>query len=290
MPKYDSDAYWDTPPLFILGAARSGTTVLADCLSLHPDVAYWVEPKYIWSYGKPGEASDSRTAEEANVATKKYIRNRFLAFLKRSGKSLFIEKTPSNVFRLSFINAVFPEARFIHIIRDGRDVSLSAERKWTSRPDRSAIFRRLTRFEIPLKDLPYYIFDAVRDVIGRTVFPSKGFVWGPRFEGIHKFRAQHSVIETCAMQWAKSMTALAKDLKKIEPGRLHTVYYENILDEPKSQILSLLTFAGLDDSVLDKQLALFEKRRQGDYSDIEKEKIKRITPIIEEQMKHWGLL
>ena len=35
-------------PVVILGAARSGTTLLGELLSRVPEVAYWVEPKSLW--------------------------------------------------------------------------------------------------------------------------------------------------------------------------------------------------------------------------------------------------
>ena len=163
-------------PIIILGAARSGTTLLAELLSTHPDVAYWVEPKYIWRYGDPGAKSDVRLASAATPGVKRYIRKSFERFLGKSGKSRFMEKTPSNCFRVEFAHSVLPEARFVCLYRDGRDVAMSAAKKWTSPPERSALKRRLLSMEIPMRDLPYYSTDFARDVIARQ-FHGEGSIY-----------------------------------------------------------------------------------------------------------------
>jgi hypothetical protein len=46
-------------------------------------------------------------------------------YCKRQGKPIWCEKSPRNIMRLGYIWRHFPEARVIHIIRDGRDVSCS---------------------------------------------------------------------------------------------------------------------------------------------------------------------
>ena len=131
-------------PIVILGAARSGTTLTGEILGRHPDVAYWIEPKYVWRYGRPLARDDIRTAAEATLRVRHYIRRAFNQYTERRGKSRFMEKTPSNCFRLPFVHAVLPNARFLHIVRDGRDVARSAVKKWTTRPNPSAIRRRFT--------------------------------------------------------------------------------------------------------------------------------------------------
>jgi hypothetical protein len=48
-----------------------------------------------------------------------------------SRRRLLVEKLPENSFRVRWLSAIFPAARFIHIIRDGRDVALSLrQRGW----------------------------------------------------------------------------------------------------------------------------------------------------------------
>ena len=62
----------------------------------------------------------------------------FLAVVMRlmaeaQGRRRWAECTPANVFYLKQIHAAFPRARFIHMVRDGRDVALSLTRqRWIS--------------------------------------------------------------------------------------------------------------------------------------------------------------
>jgi hypothetical protein len=64
------------------------------------------------------DALDPVTAADA-------IRAFYLLYAEREGKSRYGDKTPGYVKEMRRIQRVLPEARFVHIIRDGRDVSLS---------------------------------------------------------------------------------------------------------------------------------------------------------------------
>jgi hypothetical protein len=49
----------------------------------------------------------------------------FASYAKRQGKPRYADKTPRNLDSLEILAETFPEARFVHIIRDGRNVALS---------------------------------------------------------------------------------------------------------------------------------------------------------------------
>ncbi|MGH2986601.1 MAG: sulfotransferase family protein [Solirubrobacterales bacterium] len=140
------------PAPFICGVTRSGTTLVRLMLDSHPELAipgetHWV-PKLI-----KAQERQKRTAEDladlivdhkrwgdfhldANELRQRFaaldpvtaadaIRAFYLLYAEREGKTRFGDKTPGYVQEMRRIQRVLPEARFVHIIRDGRDVSLS---------------------------------------------------------------------------------------------------------------------------------------------------------------------
>jgi hypothetical protein len=144
------------PFLFIVGRGRSGTTLLQAMFDAHPEMAIPPESHLIadmaarrkrygsgarfsadrfltdlvphlgfknWGLSDMDVAEVLRAARPSSLADA--IRVVYAAYARRHGKTRFGEKTPLNVLHIPMIARMFPEARFLHIIRDGRDVTLS---------------------------------------------------------------------------------------------------------------------------------------------------------------------
>ena len=109
-------------PVFIIGAARSGTTFLGDCIGRIPEVTYHHEP--------PATKAAGRYVYEGLWGYRRarwFFRlvYRWLVRVERDGDLRFSEKTPTNIFLIPFLARAFPDAQFLHIIRDGRDAASS---------------------------------------------------------------------------------------------------------------------------------------------------------------------
>jgi hypothetical protein len=90
----------------------------------HPEVKYKHEAHAVWNKAGLGENESHRlTAQHGTSKVKRQIRKRFES--EKGDAHLFVEKCPRSVLRVPFICEVFPEAKLIHIIRDGRDVACS---------------------------------------------------------------------------------------------------------------------------------------------------------------------
>ena len=138
------------PPFFIVGSARSGTTLLRLMLNAHNSVAVPPESRFVvelWTgerevdvepfltklaahkrfetWDLPIEAvrDELRGASRAPYAI--VIEAAFHAYARVNGKTRWGDKTPRYVEHIPFIAELFPQARFIHLIRDGRNVALS---------------------------------------------------------------------------------------------------------------------------------------------------------------------
>jgi hypothetical protein len=107
-------------PIFIGGCGRSGTTILLSIISAHPEV--FACPRELGLFneliyddqGQPGPYRIDRLYR--CILTKKI----------KASATRFCEKSPSNVKRIETIDSYFKgNFKFIHIIRDGRDVCLS---------------------------------------------------------------------------------------------------------------------------------------------------------------------
>lgn len=108
----------------ITGCARSGTSILGELAGAHPAVKYIYEAHEVWEIGGAGpDGSHRLTAEAATPEVVGEIRAWFER--ERGGAEWIIEKCPRNALRVPYLRAIFPEAKLIHIIRDGRDVTCS---------------------------------------------------------------------------------------------------------------------------------------------------------------------
>lgn len=110
--------------VFIVGCARSGTSILGELIAAHPDVNYFFEQHTLWEAGGLGENGSHRLGEvHATPAVKAHIRSWFEAHT--DNKKVQLEKNPRNLLRIPYVKAIFPEAKLIHIVRDGRDAACS---------------------------------------------------------------------------------------------------------------------------------------------------------------------
>lgn len=129
-------------PIFILGTGRSGTTVLGIVLSMHKDVGYLNEPKAIWHLIYPHEdiignyslspAKYRLTSEDATDAMCQRAAQMFGAYLSVTGSKRLVDKYPELIFRVDFVRSVFPDARFIFLVRNGWDTCHSIA-NWSKR-------------------------------------------------------------------------------------------------------------------------------------------------------------
>jgi hypothetical protein len=108
---------------FVTGCARSGTSILGELIGAHPDVEYRHEAHGVWKLAGPSSDGSHRLgAADATPEVVRRVRKRFRA---RTAVRLVIEKNPRTMVRIPFIHAVFPHAKVVHVVRDGRDVACS---------------------------------------------------------------------------------------------------------------------------------------------------------------------
>jgi hypothetical protein len=145
-----------TPFVLIVGRGRSGTTLLQAMLDAHPDLAIPPESHLLvklsrgsrryerpdgfdvdrllgdldrhygfrrWELPLDEVAADLRKPHPKDTA--EAVRRIWACYARRFGKTRYGDKTPINVMHIPRLAAFLPESRFVHIIRDGRDVTLS---------------------------------------------------------------------------------------------------------------------------------------------------------------------
>lgn len=106
--------------VFIFGCARSGTSVLGELVAQHPGVDYIGEKNQALWHGLNDDDHHRMTDYDATPEAVAALR----AAYDHEGRVL-VEKMPTHTLRIPFIRRVFPEAKLIYIIRDGRDVACS---------------------------------------------------------------------------------------------------------------------------------------------------------------------
>ena len=108
---------------FITGSSRSGTSILGEMVAAHPDVSYVYEEE-VWKK-LVNENNGSHVVSVKDVTDQKKQKLRSWMNCYKKDDKIIVEKNPRHIARLPLIKAIFPEAKIIHIVRDGRDVACS---------------------------------------------------------------------------------------------------------------------------------------------------------------------
>jgi len=263
-------------PVIILGAPRSGTTLLASILGAHPQVTVIGEPRLVWRFGND-RRSDQLRPEHATPQVVDHIHQHFAAALPDGDEARLVEKTPANSVRPRFVDAVFPDARYVHITRDGWGAVPSMRTFWERRAvgvdvKQVAKLRRRLREARP-SQVPHYL----GEVIGRLSPAARRHtsLYGPRLAGIQEMADELGRLETAALQWRACVDQAASFGRPLPADRYLEVKLESL---DRRTVATIVGFCGLapDPVVSDRFDALYQRdsaRRQAALTDEERMRV-----------------
>jgi hypothetical protein len=290
--------------IFILGPARSGTTLLYKGLCLHPEVAFisnWrsrfsrVPPAAMlnrvarrmpsrqrrawfdggsnaYVYGSPrrlgdrlfptpveGEPVYTRAGvprpggpEPAGVDPAVALPAAFDSIRSLGRGSCLVSKRIANNLRVPLLHRIFPDARFVVLIRDGR---------------------------------------AVADSLSRVDWWESSFVWwyggtpaGWRIEGRDPW-------EMCARHWVEELSVMEEGLRTVPDDHVIRLRYEDLVENPTRAFERVAAFGGLPrDPGWRRSLASLPilDQNEGWRTRLEPSVVERITTIQRTELQRYG--
>lgn len=242
---------------FLVGAGRSGTTLLQKLLCLHPGVAYisnyeqrcgWlpdglacgmaaqrIDDKLAAWFDQGGNAYFIRrpllkrlmpTPHEGEFVfqhcgmplfpppdyapaanTTDCLRRRFERFRQRAGATIFLSKRTANNRRIGALAQIFPAARYLHLVRDGREVtqSLADVEWWDGHP-----------------------------------------LWWDGRKPPELESAGMPRLQVCARNWVRELQEIRHALAAVDARRQLELRFEELLRDPVTHLERLTGFLGLD--------------------------------------------
>lgn len=227
-------------PVFIIGTGRSGTTILGVVMSMHRDVGFLNEPKALWhriyaeedlvgSYSR-GIANYRLKETDVTDEVSQAAHRLFGAYLTAVASNRVVDKYPEQVFRISFIRQIFPDAKFIFLVRNGWDTCQSIA-KWSQRLG--------TQVEDETHDW-WGVNDRKWHLLVDQLV-AKDADLGQFTSTIKKFTDHH---DRSAVEWILSMKEGLHWLQEL-PNSLYRVSYEDLVTNPQITFQNILDFCEL---------------------------------------------
>ncbi len=218
-------------PVFVLGCSRSGTTVTYETLAAAPGFhSLGVEIPEFWNdlYGplNNGWLSEAAGAEQARPEHRQAA---LRYFFQRLGRGQVLDKTCINTLRVPYLHALFPNAKYVFIQRDGRDNISSMMDGW--RLGRSDGAFHLSQFFGPSPE-PV--------AINGGEFREWHFFLPPGWRDYN----QASLEQVCAFQWLSANRLALEGKRLIAEDRWIQLRYEDLFERPVEMFQE--AFARLD--------------------------------------------
>jgi hypothetical protein len=271
--------------LFILGTGRCGSTLLAEILAAHPDIgcisapagavvrparALGLRPPQPFeAYGALREQVSPMlvdpfrdlTADDAAPWLARRLRRFFETRAQAGGRPVFMHKF-TGWPRARLLAVVFPEASFVHVLRDGRSVASS------------------------YLQVPWW--QGYRGV--------PGWSFGDLSEDEHRdwAAADRSWAYLAGLEWKRLMAAFEEARDEIDSERWVDVRYEDLVARPREVTTSVSEFAGLNRwDGLERHLARLgiSEGRTGAYRDeLRPEDVASLEALLSPTLSHWGYM
>jgi hypothetical protein len=243
-------------PIFFIGCPRSGTSVAVRLFASHPWVANWSEAGQVWDparYYDP-EADHHWRASDVTPEAAARLHARFEHYRRSRDKKRFVNKHPRSSVRVEYIAQVFPDAFFVHVIRDGRAVVNSIANKIREEPERQTV-------------------------------PFGNFCKPPNWRQL----LREDLIEQSAWQW-REIVGHILDKKDLLGERFHQFKYEDMCANPREVLASVAAFAGLPTSegLLDQIPASLENMNYKFKEDLTSRQIAVISEIQQDLLVELG--
>jgi hypothetical protein len=233
---------------FILGHARSGTTLLMRLARLHPEVHCNYQAHFFTRKPLLKSLVDTPEAEEWLARkSNRWNHGRDLAPLvlraaadiimerdaAREGKHIVGDKSPSSTIHgqaVRDLHAVYPDARIVYIVRDGRDVSISE------------------RFRNFIEESKFLTAEDKRIIADLRLDPDS-------FNDGRRSIFTESFIHRTAGDWAHDLLETEDESRRLFADNFYGLRYEDLLERPFDEMRKVWTFLGVEaDPRLEKMI------------------------------------
>jgi hypothetical protein len=259
---------------FVFGHARSGTTLLMRLLRLHPEVHCNYQAHFFTRQPLLKSLVDSPQAEEwLTRKSNRWNHGRDLSSLvlraaadfimerdaAKEGKRIVGDKSPSSTIHgqaVRDMHAVYPDAKLVYIVRDGRDVLISER------------FRNLVEESKFLKAEDKRIIEELRK--DQTPFTN----------GTQSIFTEN-LIRRVAKGWVTNVQETEEEGKRLFGSNYCSLRYEDILEHPFEELTRLWKFLGvkkIDASLEEKIKAEMESNPDEEWQAKRNEGIASFLP------------
>lgn len=231
-------------PILVTGGSRCGKGRVVNILGSSPEFHHFHEPLPLW---RPFEGEDdTRSAAQATDGVKSRMRRQINAEICAAGKQRYLDDFAFHLLWIPFALEILPEARVIHVVRNGEKVIPETYYAWThTEPVLAAVRHRkdlLTWHSLP--QLPRLVARAMWNKVVQSTQGARRTM-GPRVPGMTAFRKCHSMPELAAYQWQMLVEIGMDALEKLPPDRWMIVRFEDLFTDLDREVERLISFAEL---------------------------------------------